>query len=378
MKILFFVSSLHAGGAERVATTLVSAWARQGHTVLLVPTYTGKGRCFYPLDKDVKLIWLADRMGALRHKVSAPIAKWFAIRRLVRETKPDIIVSFLTNVNVNVLLAVRGLCVPVIVCERTNPAFSLSAGKFLQVLRRITYPWASAVCLQTQASAVDFRRIVPSVKRLLVIPNPLPPELLAADEVQALSKTGQRHRLVAMGRLVSIKQFSWLVQVFSTLAADFPDWDLYIWGEGPLRTELSQQVTTLGLADRIVLAGRTEQPWIELAHSDVFALTSAVEGFPNVLLEAMALSLPCVTVDCPSGPRELSNDGQDALLVPLHDTPALQQALRQLMQDPVLRKALGQQSAESIRHRYALPKVLQLWETAMIDIQQNPPLEARP
>lgn len=92
MKILFFVSSLHAGGAERVATTLASAWSRQGHTVVLVPTYTGKGSCFYPLHKDVKLIWLADRIGTVARKVAAPIVKLFALRRLVRETKPDIVV----------------------------------------------------------------------------------------------------------------------------------------------------------------------------------------------------------------------------------------------------------------------------------------------
>src|SRR4051794_35761850 len=102
MMILFFVSSLHAGGAERVATTLASAWAQRGDTVILVPAYTGKGSCFYPLHKDVKLIWLADRMGSLGRKVFAPLAKWFAIRRLVRETRPDVIVSFLTNVNVSV------------------------------------------------------------------------------------------------------------------------------------------------------------------------------------------------------------------------------------------------------------------------------------
>lgn len=365
MKILFFVSSLHAGGAERVASTLASAWSRQGNLVVLVPTYTGKGRCFYPLHKDIKLIWLADRMGSLGRKFAAPLVKWFAIRRLVRETKPDIIISFLTNVNVNVLLAVRGLSVPVIVCERTNPAFSHSAGKVLQTLRLITYPWASAVCLQTEASRVDFRRMVPKAKRLLVIPNPLPPELLTADAVEPLSKTEARYRLVAMGRLVPIKRFSWLIQVFSTLAAEFPEWDLYIWGDGPLRATLNQQISQAGLDKRVILAGRTEQPWLALSHSDAFVLSSAVEGFPNVLLEAMALGLPSVTVDCPSGPRELSNDGQEALLVPLHDTNALQQALRQLMQDSVLRNVLARQGAQSVRHRYALPRVLQLWEAAI-------------
>src|SRR3546814_17414672 len=99
----------------------------------------------------------------------------------------------------------------------------------------------------------------------------------------------------------------------------YPEWDLTIWGEGPMREALEQQVQDAGLAARIVLPGRTSQPWQELDKADMFALTSRVEGFPNVLLAAMALGCACVTVDCPSGPREITQDGQDDILVPLGD-----------------------------------------------------------
>src|SRR3546814_11147590 len=91
-------------------------------------------------------------MGWLGRTLFPSISKWFAIRRLVRDTNPDVIISFLTNVNVVVLFATRGLGVPVVVCERTNPAFSSSAGTFLQRLRRLSYPWAASVVLQSQDS----------------------------------------------------------------------------------------------------------------------------------------------------------------------------------------------------------------------------------
>src|SRR5690606_5674341 len=80
MKMLFFVSSMHAGGAERVAATLASAWARRGDTVTLARTYTGKGDCFYPLDPAVKLEWLADRMSSAGRKAWPPLSKLRAIR----------------------------------------------------------------------------------------------------------------------------------------------------------------------------------------------------------------------------------------------------------------------------------------------------------
>lgn len=368
MNILFFVSSLHAGGAERVATTLASAWAQRGDQVVLAPTYTGRGSCFYPLHDDVKLVWLADRMGGIGRKLFAPLAKWLAMRRLIRETQPDIIVSFLTNVNVNVLLASWGMKTPVIVCERTNPAFSASSGRLLKFLRRITYPRASVVCMQTQDSVAAFQDMVPGLRDVAVIPNPLPSDLLAMPPVSLVPGAG-RHRLLAMGRLVPAKRFGWLIQIWTQLAADFPDWDLHIWGEGPLRAALTQQIAQAGLEQRVLLPGRTDQPWAELAQADAFVLSSQVEGFPNVLLEAMALGLPCATVDCPSGPRELSNDGQEALLTPMNDAAALQQALSQLMQDAVLRNVLGRHAAESVRHRYQLPVVLQQWDAVMARAQ---------
>src|SRR3546814_19980978 len=116
-------------------------------------------------------------MGWLGRTLFPSISKWFAIRRLVRDTNPDVIISFLTNENVVVLFATRGLGVPVVVCERTNPAFSSSAGPFLQRLRRLSYPWADSVVLQSQDSLAAFQQMVPRLQNLDVVHNPMPTDL---------------------------------------------------------------------------------------------------------------------------------------------------------------------------------------------------------
>jgi GalNAc-alpha-(1->4)-GalNAc-alpha-(1->3)-diNAcBac-PP-undecaprenol alpha-1,4-N-acetyl-D-galactosaminyltransferase len=354
MKILMLVSSMHAGGAERVAATLVNAWSARGDSVTLVPTFSSKGSCFYPVAAGVELIWLADRAGA------GPLARLAALRRLIGETAPDVIVSFLTNVNVAAILANRRKPYPLIVCERTNPAILSTATPFWRALRRLLYRRADMVTVQTEATRAPFAALVPGIKRLAVIANPLPPDLAAMPA--AGGEGGARLRLVAMGRLVPQKQFDLLIDAYARLAGDLPEWDLWIWGEGPDRDALQARVRGHGLDGRVFLAGRTDAPWPELRRAAAFVLSSSVEGFPNVLLEAMSLALPCVAFDCPSGPREILRGGEDGLLVPNGDAAALEAALLRLCTDPRLRGVLGARAAEGVRTRYALPTVLAQWD----------------
>lgn len=107
--IMLLVSAMGSGGAERVAATLVNAWAERGDTVTLVPTFSGRGACFYPLSDRVRLVYLADVAEKTGRAPIAYGARFLALRRLIRETQPDVVVSFLTNVNVAAILATRGL-----------------------------------------------------------------------------------------------------------------------------------------------------------------------------------------------------------------------------------------------------------------------------
>lgn len=360
MRIVLAVSSMQAGGAERVAATLANAWTARGDHVTLLPTFSGGGTCFYPLAPEVELLWLAEAVPA--RGAWGAVKRLLGLRRLIRERRPDVVVSFLTNVNVAAILATRGLGMPVIVCERTNPAVETNTGQFWRRLRRWLYPRAEIVTVQAEATVAPFAAQVPGLRELAVIPNPLPPELLQAPHAALAPDAQGRRRLMAMGRLVPEKQFDLLIDVFAEQAAAHPDWDLWIWGDGSLRDALQARIDALGLTARIHLPGRTSEPWEALSQASAFVLCSAVEGFPNVLLEAMALGLPCAAFDCPSGPREMSREGQDALLVPARDRAALGQALARLMGDATLRVALGARAAASVRDRYTLEAVLAQWD----------------
>lgn len=360
MRILFLTSSMNSGGAERVASTLANAWSSRGDQVTLMPTFSGGGECFFELSSNVRLVYLADVAKRRARSFVNQLVRLRALRRFIATERPDVIVSFLSNVNVAAVLASAGLGIPVVVCERTDP-FICPTPLMIKIVRRLTYPFAESLVVQTKAVANGLATVNWNLRKVQVIPNPIPQQL--QDMQISCNDAGERKLLLAVGRLGEEKQFSVLIKVFSRLAQQHTNWALRIIGEGPLRIALQQEIMDLDLADRVELPGLTVNIGDELVRADAFVLTSSFEGFPNALLEAMAIGLPCVTFDCPSGPREMSMDGQVALLVPLNDERALGNALERLMSDADLRQSLGSRARASVIERFSLDKVLEQWDS---------------
>jgi glycosyltransferase involved in cell wall biosynthesis len=358
MNILLVIGSLGAGGAERVAVTLVNAWAERGDSVTLVSTYSGRGECFYPLSNKIRLVYLADLVGTQKKTLWAYPKRLAALRKLFRESGADVIVSFLLHVNVAAIAASLGIGVPIIVSEHSNPLTSVRSSK-LRWMARILYPRASALTVLTEGVVEPVKSSNPGLRRVVVMPNPIPEELI---QIRRADLDTARKRLIAVGRLLSLKQFDMLIEMFASLAADFPQWDLCIWGDGPQRSDLETLVREYGLEDRVMLAGSTQRIWNEMSQAHVFALTSRFEGLPMAMMEAMAIGLPCVAFDCPSGPKELTRDGKDGLLVPPGDKARFIQELRHVMSDATLRVSLGERAAESVRQRYSIANVLANWD----------------
>ena len=359
MKIILLVSSMGSGGAERVAATLVNAWAERGDSVTLVATFSGRGTCFYPVTSKVRFVYLADLSAGRRRGLLGYASRFMALRALIRSSEPDVVVSFLTNVNVAGILASTGLGIPVIACEHNDPSAD-GRSTFWRLLCRLVYPRASAVTVLTDNVVTPFRAMVPRVAHIAVMPNPLPDELF--QQPRAAPDPTARRRLISVGRLHPQKNYGLLIDTFASLANEFPQWDLWIWGDGQERVQLEAQIAQRSMAGRIVLAGVTPSVWVEMARSDAFVMSSRFEGFGLALAESMALGVPAVAFDCPSGPRQLTRDGNDALLVAPGDAQAMADALRRLLADESLRAELGRKGAISMRERYSVHAVMRIWD----------------
>jgi glycosyltransferase involved in cell wall biosynthesis len=334
---------------------------------VLVPTYLESREVAYPLAPPVRFHFLAD-LGdfAGRSRAGILIEKLRAVRRLVRDFRPDVVVAFLPSIAMLAIVATRGTGVPVIVSERTDPAGGAELPWFAHVARLFLYPLAEQVVAQTRQAADRFERRLLGLCSVGVVPNPLPAEL----EVFPLSENpGATPGLVlAVGRLSSEKGFDRLIVAFAHAFADLPGWRLEIWGDGPHKAALQRVIDRQGLGERVKLKGKTDHPWEVMSGAQIFALTSEFEGFPNAMLEAMALGVATVAFDCNSGPRDLTDGGRVGVLVPPADVAALARALRALADDAVQRVEMGHAGAGFVRSAFSEAAVLARWDTLFSSI----------
>lgn len=364
--IFLVVNSMHTGGAERVAAHLANAWTMRGDSVVIIATFSGRGECHYELDSRVRLIYLADLVAR-----SARFSFWqrrHALRDLICSMKPQVIVSFLTNVNVMTLVAAAGLNVPVIVSERSNPE-GYDPGLALKILRKFTYKRASAVVMLAEVGLQWLSKNIPGAKGI-VIPNPVSYPLVPTEplrDIIGFVKPG-RKLILGAGRLSDQKQFDKLILAFGEVASRYVEWDLVIAGEGPDRIKLERLVADLALQDRVILPGRIGNIGDWYAAADIYVMSSRVEGFPNTLAEAMAHGCAAVSYDCDTGPRDIINDGVNGLLVvPVGDVPKLAGSMERLMRDTRLRELIREQ-ATGVRKTFSVSAIIEQWEQLFQDV----------
>jgi GalNAc-alpha-(1->4)-GalNAc-alpha-(1->3)-diNAcBac-PP-undecaprenol alpha-1,4-N-acetyl-D-galactosaminyltransferase len=378
MRITFVIFSLAAGGAERVASTLVNHWASAGEEVTLV-TIDARETDFFPLHPQVERVALGlTRKSHSSQFLTKNFQRVRQLRRVICTSRPDVVVSFLDFTNVLVLLATIGSGLPVVVSERTDPTKN-PVGKVVTALRWLLYPLARALVFQTDAVGLWALGFMKS-RTVWVIPNPARPMSLT-NPGSTRSSTGRI--ILAMGRMVPAKGFDLLLSAFAHCASRCPDWRLRIVGEGPDREALRILANRLGLKSRVAFDSTVRDPVDAFLDADLFVLSSRFEGFPNVLLEAMACGLPVISFDCRSGPREIIRDGLDGILVPPNDVEALAEAMVRLMRAGDERRRLGARAIE-VTDRFSLTKVSAMWREVLNDAvgqgsaQRNEQLEQRP
>ena len=360
IRVAFTIDSLKLGGAERVLLQW-ARWCRDEGWQVLVITRQGSEKDAYQVPEGVQrlvepmLIPPLERLG------------WFAfpfrvmaLRHLLRCHRSDLCVGVTTLPAVKLLLATAGMSLRTVVSERNYPP-SKPPSLLWRWLRRITYPWADLHLVQTRQIGT-WLRLHCGVRRQQLLPNsvtwPLPDRepLLAPDDWLP----PQYPLLLAAGTKAHQKGFDLLMPVFAELGRRDSSLHLALLGLAPGRyRDLDQQAwlrqlleNEPDLQERLLLPGVSGSMESWYARANIFVLPSRYEGFPNVLLEAMAAGCACIASDCLTGPADLIRHGENGLLLSSQATTAdWVEAIAGLLADPNRCLQLGEKAME-VRERY--------------------------
>lgn len=327
-RVAILITNLAGGGAERVCVNVANTLVRRGVAVDMV-LLRSVGAFLKLLDPRVNVVELSA--SRIRHSF-LPLVKY------LRSAKPNAMMANiwpLTAMAVAARIVSRVSCNVVAVEHSTWSKSELLSRRFVEWLARTSmrslFLRAGAVVTVSRGAADDlaiFARIPRD--RIAVIYNPIVGDrVLAADSHPIAPREwseGEHHKLLAVGTLKSIKDYSTLLRSVAVLRRT-TDTKLLILGEGDLRSSLVAEASNLGIAESVFLPGFVDRlgPYYEAA--DVHVLSSIAEGFGNVIVEALNAGTPVVSTDCPSGPREILADGRYGRLVPVGDADALAKAI---------------------------------------------------
>lgn len=338
-KILIINNGLASGGIERASTSMANYFASIGHEVVILALY--KSKHFFDLHPSIVFIEPDMIFGSKLYMLKMMLH----VRKNVRNIKPDTVLAYGEWTNCFVGLALTGVKVPLFYTDRMRPNGHLPFVH--RILRKIYYPRAKGIIAQSEFA----KRIISErtgAKRIKVIYNP----------VNAIEKVDceKKKIIVCVGRFTKEKGHRILIDAIAKIK--HKDWMLSLVGDGTLRNELEEQVKTLGLQDRVVFHGAMKDFRKELSEASLFVMPSLREGFPNALIEAMSVPLPCIATRCTEAMDEVVKNKVDAVLIPAGNADVLAEAIDRLIDNPEICESLAKE-AYSVRDRLAFNYIAQ-------------------
>ncbi|MEK3683103.1 glycosyltransferase [Paenibacillus sp. FSL R10-2736] len=334
-KIAIFIGSLARGGAERVSVLLGEYFNKKGVEVYIITLNTNFNE--YQINSRIRRIILnEEEKGKWQwiHMVKK-------LKVILSELKPTAVLVMGVPLCMYVVPALIGTKIPLLVSERNDPS-NFKGRKIIGLLSKSLMRLASGFIFQTEGAQNQYSKKIQ--QRSVVISNPIDINIFPEESLEYKNK-----KIVSVGRLVPQKNHELLINVFAKISKDYPEYSLIIYGEGRERNSLQKIIDSHNLSEKIILAGVKEDVLNQINDAELFVMSSNFEGLPNALIEAMALGIPVISTNCPSGgPASLIRHEFNGLLVPVGDKNELEKAVRLLLSDKNYAAELGR-NAYNIR-----------------------------
>ncbi|MGL5382545.1 MAG: glycosyltransferase [Culicoidibacterales bacterium] len=306
IKIGIIANSLSMGGAERVSVILAETLTKMNKNIELITIAKSKTDS-YQVSESVPLVQL-NPYGEFSKLV---IMK--KLRQHIKNSQLDVVLVMGTPLMPIVILALLGTKTKVVVSERNDPN-NFHGKKTTKIISNLLKNYAAGYVFQTQGARTAFGLTRKKVST--VIYNPI-----SVNNIPTRDNSIQRKKeIISVGRLVKQKNQELLIRSFSEVVEIFSEYQLIIYGEGPLRDYLQQIIDDLDMSGNILLAGNKADIFDKMQSAELFVFPSDFEGMPNALIEAMCMGLPVISTDCsPGGAREVIKDKENGILVKVND-----------------------------------------------------------
>ncbi len=359
-KICIAIHGLAYAGAERVAASWANYLVKQGHSVAVVVYAWGEDA--YDLDERVRVLPIAGTEE--EYFQLSKVAQLWRIRKIIRKERPQILISFLPKMQINMMLATLGMRIRRIETIRNNPWIDKDVeGK--RTLWNLCFIRSDRIVVQTKEQSLYFPERLQ--KKCVVISNPISKDFL---EHQKLYGDEAIRKFVAVARINTQKNYPMMLRAFAAAEEQIPGCTLDIHGAGvpEVMQELSVLIDQLGLDGKVRLCGWTRNSAELLSRYDAFLMSSDYEGMPNALAEAMATGLICLSTDCKTGPKDMIDSGKNGFLAKTGDEQSFAEGIKAITQlDLQQRKAMGTAARKKIlamcSEEQTMMRVTQLIET---------------
>jgi len=358
VKIVYCIPAASAmGGLERILCNKTSWLCNNGYDVTIVTTGQNQEKPFFSFDERIHFYDLGVnyyRNYSRRLPIKAIMFVFNHVKhrvkltRLLNEIRPDITVSMFFH-EMSFLTKLKDGSKKVLEFHfcKENPEFAHNHVDYKHIRK-----FDEFVVLTEQ----DREAWVNSgINNIQVIPNMI-------DKIPNQRAALDNHIVIAVGRLVKIKAFHRLIEVWDMLKSDLGDWQLHIWGDGTLKEELQQDINDRGLQKSILLKGATIDINKEYQSSSVFVATSIAEGFHLGIIEAESYGIPVVSYTFPCGPKDIIKNGEDGFIVQDGDRDGLARSLYYLMSNSEVRKEMGHKAYVNA-HNYAPDIIMAKWDS---------------
>ena len=354
MKIGFLINDLNAGGAERATVSLANYFSQHGVETEVITFKDTES--FYPLDENVNHLHLGFdeiELSLSLKRIFGAVKRMLRIRSFIKKRNLDVLIGMSFAMTWYTVVATIFTKTKSVGTERNNP-YKYKATKINTFLRKFFYKFCNGYIFQTKKASLFFTDKLR--KNDTVIPN-----AIFNESIYKLTPPENREKLIcAVGRLNKQKRFDILIDAFDSISSKIPDYKMIIFGEGELRNELEKKVSDLKLKEKVFLPGTNPEAVKIVNRASVFVLSSDLEGMPNVLMEAMAMGVPCVSTRCDMGPEELIENNVNGILVDVGSTQQIADSILNIIENDDLAAKLST-NARKLLDTHSIKKISERW-----------------